>query len=377
MFNYALHKSTSDDYLSQSTINTFSKPKQVVEKKLINLFLAGTGTVGRELLNQLQKFNHPTLKIQVVGSCNTRFTKWKVSPLTKQSYAGYIEETEATDWNKIIERLKSSGDNLIFVDCTGCGKIADFYDDLLNDGIHIVTPGKIANTKNQAFYEAITKTDKPAHYCYEGTVGAGLPVLSTIKQLRETGDEITKIVGVVSGTMTYIFECLENGVPFSKAVKSALEYGYSEPDPRDDLSGEDVARKFLILARESGLKIERTDFTAENQTPDTLKDCSVEEFLEGLSQYDDYWKEKIDHAKANGEVLRYSGKLDNGNISVGVNSFPKESPFGSLKGTDNQIVIYSDVYKNSPLIIQGPGAGKEVTAQVVLSDVIKIAHKIG
>ena len=176
--------------------------------------------------------------------------------------------------------------------------------------------------------------------------------------------------------MTYLFNQLEQGIPFSKAIIDAREKGYAEPDPRDDLSGEDVARKFLTLARTLGINIEREELKVESLIPKELKNVDGKTFLEKLPDYDSEWKQRIQAAKDRNNTLRYTGKLKNGNITIGIESVSKDSPLGQLKGTDNLIQIFTGFYNETPLVIQGPGAGKEVTASGVLSDIIKTADQI-
>jgi len=193
--------------------------------------------------------------------------------------------------------------------------------------------------------------------------------------LLDSGDSITELSGVLSGTMTYLFNKLEEGTPFSEAVLTAKKLGYAEPDPRDDLSGEDVARKFLTLAREIGLRIERDDLEVESLIPGELKNLDRESFLKRLPEFDEYWKNRLDEAASKGETLRYTGKLKDGKIRIGVESLPMNSSLGQLKGTDNLLRIFSSRYAETPLIIQGAGAGREVTAAGVLNDILKITKE--
>lgn len=350
----------------------------IVQKKRISLFIAGTGAVGGKLLQQIKNLDHPLFDLNILGICNSTFTQWKpdtydLSPSTSP------ESGDATDWNKIPGELVTlSEGNLVFVDATGSEVVARQYQYLLNHGVHIATPSKRANTFGQDYFDHLIKANNSgsAQYRYETSVGAGLPVISTIKTLLNSGDEITEISGVASGTMTYLFTQLQNGEPFSKAVRLAKEKGYSEPDPRDDLSGEDVARKFLILARTSGYKFERDEIQVDTLVPETLISLSTEEFLEKLPGYDDHWKSRNARVMINNQKLRYTGKFTANGIEVGVEEVKSESPLGGLKGTDNLIQIYTKRYSTSPIVVQGPGAGSDVTAAGVLSDVIDIGQNI-
>lgn len=345
------------------------------EKKTLNLFIAGIGAIGHTLAQIVNDLDHPAYDLNILGICNSKVTQWNpdLNEIIKNET---LEEGEATNWNNIPEQLiKQSEGNLIFVDATGSEIVAHQYQHLLTHGIHIATPSKIANSFGQDYFEQLQKSEN-AHYRFETTVGAGLPVISTIKSLINSGDEITKISGVVSGTMTYLFTQLQNGIPFSEAVIKAKENGYSEPDPRDDLSGEDVARKFLILARTSGFKFERNQIEVESLVPEELIPLDTNTFLSKLNEYDGHWKSRNAKALVNNRKLRYTGRFTPEGISVGVEEVKSESPIGGLSGTDNLIQIFTKRYQNSPITIQGPGAGKEVTAAGVLSDILEIGNLI-
>lgn len=348
------------------------------EKPVINLFVAGTGAVGQTLLNQLENINSDKFQFRLLGTCNSRKTIWDDKGINLDESLSW-DDANITDWERLSQKLtESTVSNLIFVDATGSEEVARLYPQLFQNDIHIVTPSKLANTFEQSFFDELQSLTQKQNssFRYETTVGAGLPVISTIKDLQTTGDTITEISGVVSGTMTYLFNQLEQGVPFSKAIIDAREKGYAEPDPRDDLSGEDVARKFLTLARTLGHRIEREELQVESLIPETLQNVDRQTFLEELSSYDSEWKKRILSAKKRSEVLRYTGKFKNGDITIGIVSVPKDSPLGQLKGTDNIIQIYSRLYHNTPLVIQGPGAGKGVTAAGVLNDIFKIASML-
>jgi aspartokinase/homoserine dehydrogenase 1 len=339
------------------------------DQTTIDLFIAGTGAVGGTLIKQLQKLQHPGYEFNLMGSCDSTIAKW----------GDTVAENETTQWPSILRRLKnSSSSNIVFVDATGSEEVARLYPKLFEAGIHIATPSKLANTFEQSYYNLMRKTAAKhgAHFRYEPTVGAGLPVLSTITDLLKTGDTVTEISGVVSGTMTYLFNQLENGVPFSKAIVDARQKGYAEPDPRDDLSGEDVARKFLTLAREIGLNIERNTLEVESLIPNELASVDQDTFLKRLPKFDESWMDELEKAQENGNTLRYTGRLADGKITIGVQEVSQRSPLGNLKGTDNLFRISSQRYNQTPIIIQGPGAGKEVTAAGVLADILKVADSI-
>mgnify|MGYP000161422864 FL=1 len=344
----------------------------------VDLFVAGTGAVGQTLLDHLSELETTGFQFRIIGTCNSRKMLWNTDGINLDTELNW-NETKQTKWDVLLDKLKKNKHrNLIFVDATGSEEVARLYPKLFANGIHVVTPSKLANTFEQSFFDELKKLTKKHNnsFRYETTVGAGLPVISTINDLQSTGNQISEISGVVSGTMTYLFNQLEQGVPFSKAIIDAREKGYAEPDPRDDLSGEDVARKFLTLARTLGITIEREELQVESLIPEKLKNVDDNIFLEKLSEYDSKWKQHIQKAKNRNETLRYTGKLKDGNITIGIESVPKDSPLGQLKGTDNLIQIYSDFYNHTPLVIQGPGAGKEVTASGVLNDIIKTANRL-
>ncbi|PAU94492.1 hypothetical protein CK503_06760 [Aliifodinibius salipaludis] len=353
--------------------NAISKTKPVID-----LFIAGTGAVGKTLLNQLNKLKTTDIEFRLIGTCNSRNTLWNTDGINLDTTLNW-DEAEQTNWDTLLDKLtKNQHRDLIFVDATGSEEVARLYPKLFANTIHVVTPSKLANTFEQSFFDKLQSLIQKHHssFNYETTVGAGLPVISTIEELQSTGNKITEISGVVSGTMTYLFNQLEQDVPFSKAIADARKKGYAEPDPRDDLSGEDVARKFLTLARTLGIKIEREELQVESLIPKELKDVDGKTFLGKLSDYDSEWKQRIRSAQERNETLRYTGKLKDGNITIGIESVPQDSPLGQLKGTDNLIQIYSEFYNQTPLVIQGPGAGKEVTAAGVLSDILKTVEQL-
>ncbi|MGN8226165.1 hypothetical protein [Gracilimonas sp. BCB1] len=362
--------------LKKSSID--SHQELSVKRKHINLFIAGTGAVGGTLTQLVSQLDHSLYELNIIGVCNSKFTQWNpdVDQLLNENR---LTEGTPTDWDTIPDKLiNNSKGNLVFVDATGSEIVARQYQNLLDHGVHIATPSKRANSFGQDYFDGLIKANNSgrAQYRYETAVGAGLPVISTLKTLLNSGDEITKITGVASGTMTYLFTQLQNGVPFSEAVKKAKEGGYSEPDPRDDLSGEDVARKFLILARTSGYKFERDQIRVDTLVPEKLISLSAEEFLDQLPEYDGHWKSRNAQAMVNNQKLRYIGTFTPEGINVGIEEVKGDSPLGGLKGTDNLIQIYTKRYNSSPIIVQGPGAGREVTAAGVLGDIIDIAEVI-
>ncbi|HET8866101.1 MAG TPA: hypothetical protein VFM80_10425 [Gracilimonas sp.] len=355
-----------------------SIPESKPEKKKLSLFIAGVGAVGGTLLNQITALDHHLFELEIIGFCNSRFTRWH--PNEEQiEHARSLKNGEKTDWTKIPQKLiQDDHENLILVDATGSEAVARIYGELLENGIHVTTPSKRANTFEQEYFDRLTEASNAslAAYRFETTVGAGLPIISTIQTLLNSGDEITKISGVASGTMTFLFTQLQNGVAFSEAVRKAKGEGYSEPDPRDDLSGEDVARKFLILARTTGYNFERDQIRVDTLVPEDLISLSTEDFLQKIPKYDAHWKSRNAQAMVNNHKLRYVGEFTPEGISVGVKEVKADSPLGNMKGTDNLLQIYTKRYADSPVVIQGPGAGRDVTAAGVLGDIIDIGRLV-
>ncbi len=268
----------------------------------------------------------------------------------------------------------------VLVDCTASAAVAAHYADWLAAGIHVVTPNKQANSGALEFYRRLQQARRAgaSHYLYEATVGAGLPIVHTLRDLRRTGDEVTSIEGIFSGTLAYLFNVYDGKAPFSEIVRDARQRGYTEPDPRDDLSGRDVARKLIILGREMGLGLELTDVKVESLVPAELRGGSIEEFMQQLPRYDSMMRGHVDSARARGKVLRYIGRLTAaGEASVGLTELPASHAFANIALTDNVVRFATRRYCENPLIVQGPGAGPEVTAGGVFADLLRLAAYLG
>jgi aspartokinase/homoserine dehydrogenase 1 len=345
----------------------------------IRLFIAGVGTIGGELLRQLSELPKSNVRFQIIGACNSTHTVWSADGIDPLQVKEALKLGTITEWKSIINTLiEDYSYRTVFVDCTGSAESAKLFKELLTAGVHIATPVKIANTIQQEYFDALHELRRTTavNFLYETTCGAGLPIIQTIDDMINSGDRIDRIAGVVSGTMTFIFSQLAAGATFGDSVKKAKELGYTEPDPRDDLSGEDVARKFITLARVSGRRLERADVSVESLVPPELTRVSTEEFMARIGDYNEVWTKRVNDARAEGNVLRYVAKLENDRVSVKVEAVPANSPLGTLSGTDNLVAIHSRYYNRSPLIIQGPGAGREVTAAGLLADVLKIARRV-
>ena len=273
----------------------------------------------------------------------------------------------------------------VIIDCTASATVAGRYAEWLGAGIHVVTPNKKANSADLTYYRALREARRAgnAHYLYEATVGAGLPVVHTLRDLRETGDEITSIEGIFSGTLAYLFNIYDGRTAFSEIVRDARHRGYTEPDPRDDLSGLDVGRKLIILGREMGLELELADVRIESLVPAGLETGSIEEFMARLSRHDGPMRERLETARARGKVLRYVGRLTcerpsgSGAATVGLVELDAKHAFANIALTDNVVRFATRRYCDNPLIVQGPGAGPEVTAGGVFADLLRLSAYLG
>ncbi|OGY62272.1 MAG: bifunctional aspartate kinase/homoserine dehydrogenase I [Candidatus Harrisonbacteria bacterium RIFCSPHIGHO2_01_FULL_44_13] len=321
------------------------------------LFLIGAGNVGSELLNQFQKIKNSRLKICAIADVNKMV--FNNSGLNLKNWRQVFQRTKSkVDLRKFLAEARDClSATKILVDCTASEAIVKMYPEFVTAGCDIVTPNKKANVLPMSKYNALRKTlalhNKTFHY--QANVGAGLPVIVSVKELVAAGDKIKKIEGIFSGTLSYLFNNFDPKRKFSSLVAEAKARGYTEPDPREDLSGQDVGRKLLILAREMGLPAELSDVQ-----------------LESLVDYDDaYFAKRYKKAKAKNCVLRYVGAIANGKLSAKLKEVPINNPLADVQGTDNIVAIYSNYYNNNPLVIKGPGAGAEVTAAAVLAGIIK------
>jgi aspartokinase/homoserine dehydrogenase 1 len=291
------------------------------------------------------------------------------------------EKGEVSDVARFVDKMKSLNlPNSVFVDCTASREVVGHYEYILNASISIATPNKIASSGNQVLYKKLKDTAfrHGIKFMYETNVGAGLPVITTLNDLILSGDRIRRIEGVLSGTLSYIFNNFTSDSSFSSVVREAMEKGYTEPDPRDDLNGLDVARKILILTREVGYSLELGDVEIENLLPQACLNAStVEDFFHQLEEADDHFEELRQDAESRGEKLRYIAVMDEGKASVRLMRVGIENPFYGLSGSDNMIVFVTDRYWDRPLVVKGPGAGAEVTAAGVFAELISLSHFLG
>ena len=355
--------------------------------KTISIGVIGTGVVGRTLLEQLRgqrerlrnRFNIDLRVRAIAKSDRMLFSDVQIDLSGWQDALNSSEEAldlEFFEMHVCAEHLPHS----VIIDCTAEQEIADRYSGWLERGIHIITPNKKAFSGSQAGYEVLkaSATAGHTHYLYETTVGAALPIIKTIRDLIDTGDRVHSVKGILSGTLAYLFNSYDGSKPFSEIVAAAKASGFTEPDPRDDLSGMDVVRKLIIIARELGQEIQIGDFPVQNLVPDELKKLEVEEFMENLSRYDDQMLELYEKTAKNKQSLRYIASLDaDGNASVQLEPVSTEDALSNIRLTDNLVQFKTDRYAENPLVIQGPGAGPEVTAAGVFGDLLKLATWLG
>jgi aspartokinase/homoserine dehydrogenase 1 len=287
----------------------------------------------------------------------------------------------AADLDKFVEHLNVDHlPHTVLIDCTASEAVARNYPQWLASGIHVVTPNKKANSAPLEFYRQVRSAGRTsgAHYLYEATVGAGLPVIQTLRDLRETGDDIESIEGIFSGTLAYLFNVYDGRVAFSAIVRDAKQRGYTEPDPRDDLSGMDVARKLIILGREMGLALELADVKVESLVPPDLSGSSIDEFMNGLPKFDAGMNQRLQAAQGRGKVLRYVGRITSkGEATVGLMELDRSHAFANMALTDNVVRFATGRYNANALIVQGPGAGPEVTAGGVFADLLRLSAYLG
>lgn len=354
------------------------------DTQILNLFIVGIGNIGCHLLQQLARqqnnlLQNKALELKVMGIANSRKVIFDRDGIDLNNFKDRLEREGVPSSPDLIakEIIRMNLFNSVFVDCTSSGEIASLYKTLLDNNINVVAANKIAASGPFRHYVALKNTAKKrdVKYLFETNVGAGLPIINTINNLINSGDRILKIEAVISGTLNYIFNSLSADVPFSVAVRQAMELGYSEPDPRIDLSGVDVIRKIVILARESGYDIEQSDVISKSLLPAPLFDDTIEDFFEKLKRIEDPNYERLrKNAADNGCRLRYVATLDNGKAFVELKQVDSAHPFYHLSGSNNVILITTERYKEFPMEIKGYGAGAEVTAAGVFADIIGIAN---
>lgn len=368
----------------RKTLNTVHDTFFLSRCQTLRLFLAGVGTVGGKLLEKLalqeQKLRDEyRLEIRLVGVANSRQHLIDIAGIppaeAKRRLTEQGKPSNAAQFCQALLDLNVAGS--VFVDCTASPDVAGTYDRLLDNNVNVVTANKIASSSAYAHYRQLKRTaqDKGARFHYETNVGAALPIIAPIADLIRSGDHIRKMEAVLSGTLNYICSRLSSGDPLSAIVRDARQQGYSEPDPRVDLAGTDVARKILILAREAGFPLEMTDIDRTPFVPDELLNTpDVDTFLARLTELDEAFAQRCESLRQQGKRLRYVATLDNGQASTGFKEVDENDPLYHLEATNNIVLITSDNYNRHPLEIKGYGAGADVTATGVFADIIKVAN---
>ncbi|MFM7217529.1 MAG: bifunctional aspartate kinase/homoserine dehydrogenase I [Bacteroidota bacterium] len=351
----------------------------------LSVFLVGvTGLIGKTLLKQIDshreylKTDH-ALEINIVGLANSKKMYFNADGISLRRANELLEqEGERVDHARFAERMVAMNlPHAVFVDCSSSEEVVSAYSNILDHSISIVTPNKLANSASYKQYDMLHRIarHRNVRFLYETNVGAGLPVINTLNSLTASGDRIISIEAVLSGTLSFIFNTFREGMRFSDIVKEARERGYTEPDPRVDLSGKDVARKLLILARETGLQLEMKDIKIDQiLPPKCLRAKTVNDFMRELRNADNHFQSMLAKAERRGHRLRFIARLENGKASVVLKEVDDSHPFYHLSGSDNIISFRTDRYDERPLVVKGPGAGAEVTAAGVFADIISIGN---
>ena len=358
-----------------------------LSSQTISIGLIGTGLIGGTFLNQLKRRldllrEERGIDLRVRGIANSRKMRLDDRRLELQDWKAELNQsTLAFDIERFVEHIHAAHlPHAVIIDATASDTLPAFYEGWLARGINIITPNKKGNAGPLADYRSLRETARThqRYFLYETNVGAGLPVIHTLRDLLETGDEIVRIEGVLSGTLSYIFNCCDGTRPFSEIVREAHAQGFTEPDPREDLTGLDVARKLIILAREMGLAVELNQVEIESLVPEELRSASAEKFLNQLAGHDRRMNELLRASRARDRVLRYVGVVESdGRLSAGLREYAADHAFANLKGGDNIVSFQTRRYHTEPLIVRGPGAGPEVTAAGVFADLLRLASFLG
>ena len=352
------------------------------EYKVLNLFVCGVGTVGGQLLEQIhdqyeELKRTKRLKLNVVGIATSKKALFNRDGIDLAKYRELLADAPESNDKKLRDAIiEMNCFNSVFVDCTASKDVAEIYQPLLEHNISVIAANKIAASSSYEKYALLKETAlaRGVFFRYETNVGAGLPIIGTINDLRNSGDVILKIEAVLSGTLNFIFNELSADVTMSEAVRRAKEQGYSEPDPRIDLSGKDVIRKLVILAREAGYKVEKTDVEKHLFIPDEFFEGSIDEFWKNLPQLDADFEARRKQLDAEGKRWRFVATFDHGKLSVALKEVDSTHPFYNLQGSNNIVALTTERYREYPMLIQGYGAGASVTAAGVFANIMSIAN---
>ena len=368
-------------YLRKS-LNVLHDSFFLSEYKVLNLFVCGVGTVGGKLIEQIKeqyeelKVNS-RLKLNVVGIASSRRAIFDRDGLDLEHYREQLDQSAPSDNAHLREEVIGMNIfNSVFVDCTASKEVAALYQDFLEHNISVIAANKVAASSDYNSYQRLKRTAlaRGVKFRFETNVGAGLPIIGTINDLRNSGDKILKIEAVLSGTLNYIFNALSADTSFSQAVHQAKELGYSEPDPRIDLSGQDVVRKLVILAREAGYKVEQSDVEKQLFIPDSYFDGTLEDFWTHLPELDADFEVRRQRLEAGGKRWRFVATMDHGATRVALQEVGVTHPFYNLEGSNNIVLLTTERYREFPMLIQGYGAGASVTAAGVFANIMSIAN---
>lgn len=368
-------------YLRKS-LNVLHDSFFLSEYNVLNLFICGVGTVGSKLIEQIRS-QHDELKqnrrlqLNVVGIASSHNAIFDREGIDLDTYKEQLVQSKITDTETLRrEVIGMNIFNSVFVDCTASKDVSALYQDFLEHNISVIAANKIAASSDYESYIKLKQTAlaKGVKFRFETNVGAGLPIIGTINDLRNSGDKILKIEAVLSGTLNFIFNELSENVPFSEAVRRAKEQGYSEPDPRIDLSGIDVIRKLIILTREAGYKAEQDNVEKKLFIPESFFNGSLDDFWKHLPMLDDEFEQKRKQLEAQNKRWRFVAKMEMGNTSVELTTVEKGHPFYNLEGSNNIVMLTTERYKEYPMLIQGYGAGASVTAAGVFANIMSIAN---
>ncbi|MCQ9636076.1 bifunctional aspartate kinase/homoserine dehydrogenase I [Chryseobacterium sp. WG23] len=364
---------------TKKTVNILHEEFFESEIKQIHLYICGTGNVGSKLIQQIYNQN-PYLRenflinLRIAGLSNSRHMIFSDQGISREEYSDWKEQGEKASAQRFAEEIISRNlRNSVFVDVTASSKIPEVYESLLKRSINIVACNKIAASSDFETYKTL-KNAARNHSCsfyFETNVGAGLPVIGTISDLIKSGDRITSIQAVLSGTLNFVFNNYDGSRTFSEVVAQAQKEGYTEPDPRLDLSGTDVARKILILAREAGYPLQFEEIENTSFLPEECMQGSVEDFYEKLTKHEDHFKNLLNESRKAGKILKYTAEFKNGKANVGLQHVAPESDLFHLYGKDNIVIFQTLRYSEQPLVVKGAGAGAEVTASGVFADIMR------